>query len=99
MLVASVTRLDAKCEQTVLRESGTRLDTFGRSVCSAIGRSVGSAIGSAVGSAVGSSMGSVVSSDIGRSMGSSIGKGELTFVFVLIENVVRSTVIFFSNYR
>ena len=95
MLVASVTRLDAKCEQTVLRESGTRLDTFGRSVCSAIGRSVGSTIGSAVGS----SMGSVVSSAIGRSMGSSIGKGELTFVFVLIENVVRSTVIFFSNYR
>jgi len=95
MLVASVTRSDAKCEQSVLRTSGTRLDTFGRSVGSAIGRSVSSSMDSAVGSV----MGSVVGSDIGRSMGSSIGKGELTFVFELIENVVRSTVIFFSNYR
>ena len=83
MLVALVTRLDVKCEQTVLRATGTRLDTIGRSV----------------GSAIGSTGGSVVESAIGRSMGSSIGKGELTFVFELIENVVRSTVIFFSNCR
>ena len=32
MLVASVTRLDAKCGQTAFRVSGTRLDTIGRSV-------------------------------------------------------------------
>ena len=72
MLVVSITRLDVKCEQTVLRVSGTRLDT----IC-------GSA-GSTIGSAVGSTMGSVMGSDSDISMGSFIGKDELTFVFELI---------------
>ena len=87
MLVASVTRLDSKCEKIVSRASGTRLDT--------IGRSVGSSIGSVMGSAMSSAMGSAVEISIGRFMGRSIGKGELKFVFELIETVVRSTEIFF----
>ena len=95
MLVASVTRLDAKYGQTALRVSGIRLDTIGRSV----GSTIRSDVGSLMVSIVCSTMGSAMESAIGRSMGSSIGKGELTFVFELIENVVRSTVIFFSNCR
>ena len=87
MLVSSVTRLDDKGEQTLLISLVIRLDAISKSVSSAIGSAMGSTISRAVGS------------DIGRSMGSSIGKGELTFVFELIENVVRSTVICFSNYR
>ena len=67
MLVASVTRLDDKCKQSVLRVSGTRLDT--------IDRFVSSAVGSAMGRAVSSAMISAVESVIGRSMGSFIGKG------------------------
>ena len=73
MLVASVTKLDAKYEQTVLHAPDTRLYTIGRSAGSAIGSAVGSVIGSAVGST------------IGRSMGSFIDKGELTFVFEFIK--------------
>ena len=80
MLVASVTRLDDKCKQSVLRVSDTRLDTIDRFVSSAIG----SAVGSAMGSTVGSTMISAVESVIGRSMGSFIGKGWLTLVFELI---------------
>ena len=91
MLVASVTRLDSKCEQIVSRASGTRLDT--------IGRSMDSSIGSVMGSAMSSAMCSTVEISIGRFMGRSIGKGELKFVFELIETVVRSTDIFFSNCR
>ena len=91
MLVASVTRLDTKYKQTTLRASGTRLDTIDRSVGSAIV----SAVRSAIVSAVVSTMGSAVESAIGRSMGNAIGKGDLTFVFELIESVVRSIVIFF----
>ena len=54
MLVALVTRLDAKCEQSVLRATGTRLDTISRSVGSVIGSAVGSAVESAIGRSMGS---------------------------------------------
>ena len=91
IIVTSVTRLDAKYEQTVLRASCTRLDT--------IGRSVDSAMGSTIDKAMGSTMGSAVESTIGRSMGNVIGISELIFVFELIENVVSSIVILFSNCR
>ena len=93
MLVASVTRLDSKCEQIVSRASGTRLDTIGRSV----GGTISSDVGSPMVSVVCSTMGSAMESAIGRSMGSSIGKGELAFVFELIENVIRSKVKLFSK--
>ena len=58
MLVASITRLDVKCEHTSLRASGTRLDTIAGFVGSAIGSAVGSAMSSVMGSASDRSMGS-----------------------------------------
>jgi len=67
MLVSSVTRLNAKVEQTLFLASVTRLDASGRSV----GRANASAVGSTIGRAVGS--------NIGRAMGRAIVKVEVTF--------------------
>ena len=78
MLVSSITRLDAKVEQTLSPASVTRLDAISRSVGRAIDNAVGSAVGIAVGRAVGSAMSraidSAVSSAVSRSVGSVMGR-------------------------
>ena len=75
----------------MLVASVTRLDTkYKQTTLRALGTRLDT-----IDRSVGSTMGSAVESVIGRSMGSAIGKGDLAFVFELIENVVRSIIIFF----